>query len=305
MTDAALKVVGACAAAVVVAACADLLRTYFAIRAPTRLPSAADLGLPGRGFAKLANARDVAAGCGAGVRGAGGRRLRLGLLYRSAKLHGIPQGDKELLQQLGIKWVADFRSVDEAEREPDAWAPDHKVQHKLYDAADGDPHAMMKQAIKDGIGPGQAERTIKDLNRGFVTRHAPKFRAFLEDIAKADGLPALVHCTAGKDRTGWAVALLLAALGVEEDVAMEDYLLSNALYYKQARKYVVLIRLFSRFRISADASSPLLVVHRDFLSEAIGAAKASHGSLERYLTAPDGLGLSAGVVEKLRELFLE
>lgn len=305
MAEAALKIVGACAAAALVAACADLVRTYLAIRAPRKPPSAADLGLPESGFSTLANARDVAAGCGACMTGMGGRRLRRCLLYRSAKLHGIGQGDKELLRQLGIRLIADFRSAEEATREPDSWLPDHVVQHKLYEAADGDPHAMAKQAIREGIIPGQAERMLKDMNRGFATIHAPKFRAFLEDVAKADGLPVLVHCTAGKDRTGWAVALLLSILGVEEEAVMEDYLLSNALYYKVARKYAVFIRLFSRFRVDANEARPLLVVHRDFLSEAIGAARASHGSLAKYVTAPDGLGLSADVVDKLRDLFLE
>jgi len=263
--------------------------------------SAKELGLPSL-FAKLSNIRDATVG----KKGLDGRRLRTGLLFRSAKLFKLPDSDKRLLQQLGISFVADFRSQDELMREPDSFALGHDPMHRLFVAVDGDPRVLIEKFIREGGGPpGYATEQMKEINRKFVKVHARPFREFLESLAQDGGLPALVHCTAGKDRTGWAVSLLLIVLGVSEDDVVQEYVTSNRLYYKEARKYMVMIRLFSRFRISHADMVPLLVVKPEFLQEALVAAKVSHGSLDKYITAPDGLGLSLQTVEKLRERFLE
>merc|ERR1712232_1348527 len=108
---------------------------------------------------------------------------------------------------------------------------------------------------------------------------------------EVDGHPVLVHCTAGKDRTGWAIALLLLALGVDKECIVQDYLLSNALWYRAARKYILLIRIASGFRIRPEACAPLFLVRREYLEVAINAVCMSHGSVDNYLTSSSGLGL--------------
>lgn len=294
-----LNFVAVGAGAVGLAAVLDCLRAYFYIPKPSHQPSPEELGLP-RGFRKLLNMRDVAMN----KVGHGGRRLRRGLLFRSAKLHKLPAEDLEELRRLGIKFVADFRTPAEQQKEPDTFAPGHQVAHRLFVTINGDPREMMKEVLLDPRA-SLADQKMKEVNRDFVTLFASQFRAFLEALAQADGTPALVHCTAGKDRTGWATALLLFALGVAEEDILQDYLLSNQLWYKQARVYMLLIRVVSLFRVPLEKIMPLLVLRRAFLSEAIAAAQASHGSMERYLIAPDGLGLSENVIARLRDIFLE
>merc|ERR1712224_887219 len=112
-------------------------------------------------------------------------------------------------------------------------------------------------------------QVFMEMNRGFVQHQGARFRSFLEALAEPGNVPALVHCTAGKDRTGWAVALLLLALGVDKEEVMQDYLLSNKLWYYEAQKHLVLIRLLSLFRMSRRAIMPLLCVHREYLEAAL------------------------------------
>lgn len=294
---------GGAAASLGVIAAIDLFLAYFFVKTPKKAVSAGELGLPAP-FAKLANMRDVAAG--PGMTGVNGRKLRTGLIYRCAKLHGIPSSDLELLKKIGVRFVADFRSQGEAVDEPDAFADEHKVQHRFFEAADGDPKAAMTRFIREGkLSELQATEYMEGINKAFVTNHAGKFRLFLETLVETDGTPALVHCTAGKDRTGWAVALLLFTLGVDKDVVMQDYLLSNLLWYRTARKYMLMIRLFSGFRIRPKDALPLLTVRREYLEASVNTALASHGSIEKYLTAPDGLGLDAATIKKLQDVFLE
>lgn len=296
-----------CAAAAAVAggtvAIVDLVRSFTYIKTPTDAPSAADLGLPAA-FSKLLNVRDV--GASPSTVGMHGRPLRRGLLYRSAKLSGMTARDQELLLRMGLRSVADFRARDEAASEPDVFASGHDVAHRFFEAADGDPRAMMTQVIRDGsLSPAAACNMMTDLYRGFVTSHSHHFRSFLETLARQENLPALVHCTAGKDRTGWATALLLFILGVPEDAIFQDFLLSNKLWYRQARKYMLLIRLTSGFRIHPEAAKQLMVVRLEYLQASIDAACASHGSVTAYISAADGLGLTPTVISQLQDIFLD
>merc|ERR1712100_893031 len=119
--------------------------------------------------------------------GVNGRKLRRGLLYRSAKIHGLTDGDKELLKQMSIKFVADFRSMEEVQREPDSFAAGHTPACRIFSAVDGDPHALMRKIIKEGgYGDGWASAQLKEINQNFVKVHAPVFRAFLEALVQTD-----------------------------------------------------------------------------------------------------------------------
>ena len=104
----------------------------------------------------------------------------------------------------------------------------------------------------------------------------------------------MFHCTAGKDRTGFAAALILSALGASRDVVMKDYLLTNTHYQMPERTTVTL---------SQDVLNVLWRVQEGFLEAAFDAVDTEFGGVERYLK--NQLGLDASRLQRLRELYLQ
>jgi protein-tyrosine phosphatase len=113
----------------------------------------------------------------------------------------------------------------------------------------------------------------------------------------------LIHCSAGKDRTGVAVALLLRLLGVPEQTVIEDYSLSN-LYYEYFRDITAqIIRQLSYFGISEAEMSPLLMANPATMTAALRHIDAKYGSIEAYLTT--AAGLDAAALKRIRANMLE
>jgi protein-tyrosine phosphatase len=143
---------------------------------------------------------------------------------------------------------------------------------------------------------------MHDVYERFVTDAGARsaFAQLLTRIADTDG-PQLFHCTAGKDRTGWASALVLHVLGVPDDVILEDYLLTNTFSNKTREKYLELVRE----HLGADkveVYERVMVAEPDYLQTAYDAVDATYGSLAAYLR--DGLGLDDRVPDGLRRRFL-
>ena len=109
-----------------------------------------------------------------------------------------------------------------------------------------------------GIAALAVEETMTLAYRAFVVDHSAQWAAMFERLADPDSLPALVHCTAGKDRTGFASALVLRALGVSHETIVEDYLLSN--FYRDDFYRVILrwVPVYSLFRTNPEDLLPLL-----------------------------------------------
>jgi protein-tyrosine phosphatase len=140
-------------------------------------------------------------------------------------------------------------------------------------------------------------------NRQFATTFAPQYAAMFERITQAANLPALVHCTAGKDRTGFASALILSVLGVPRETVMEDFLLSNHYTAAAAEQRLWMIELYSLFRADRDALRPLFGVEPAYLEAAFDAIDAEHGGLDAFRRG--ALGLDDGELEAFRALALE
>ncbi len=164
-----------------------------------------------------------------GYRSESGKRVRWGLLYRSAEMSGLTVADYDYLRGLGIKTVCDFRSTDERAAEPTAWpagdAPD-------LVAADYDLRTVMAQSgarMSDLRSTEDARAAFASFYVSMPTMLAAQYRDMFQSLLRRDA-PLAFHCTAGKDRTGMAAALILSVLGVPRQTIIEDYALSQ-LYY--------------------------------------------------------------------------
>jgi protein-tyrosine phosphatase len=133
---------------------------------------------------------------------------------------------------------------------------------------------------------------MQDLYRGLVNDQAHRYAELFEHLLQAEG-PLVFHCTAGKDRTGYAAALVLLALGVTREVVMQDYLLTNQVFQQPPR---------GRSEISDEALAVLWRVQQGFLDAALHAVDADHGGVERYLR--QRLGLSGAALDELAARYL-
>lgn len=227
-----------------------------------------------------------------GYTGAGGRRVRHHRLFRSDHLaHLAPADVQALTNTLGpTVRVLDLRG--EAERATAACAIPGATVHSLP------IEPTVVQKLTDLLAAGQppsSEETValmQDTYRGFVRSNTPRFARLFAHALEAHDAPIVFHCTAGKDRTGFAAALLLRALGVPQDVVMHDYLLTNERLRGQARLQWV----------PPQVAFVLQQVQADFLHAALDAVDEDYGDLEAYFR--DGLGLGPAERAELAARYL-
>ncbi len=228
-----------------------------------------------------------------GYRGAGGRRVRMGQLFRASSLFALTDADQPALASLGLRTVVDLRGEAERERAPSRLlaAPPEQVALPV--------EPTVGASLRDLLARGEAtgEGVLALLARAYdayATDKLPQFRALLELAADATQRPLLFHCTAGKDRTGFATALLLTALGVGRDVIIADYLATN--------------RLWRRERALPPGTPPevaeaLLSAHAPLLEGALHRAMAGYASPEDFLAG--ALGFGPARLAALRDALLE
>lgn len=210
-------------------------------------------------------------------------------LYRSDHLGALDDADAAQIRALGIARVLDFRGVQE--RTSAACRLRDVQVHSLPI----EPTIVQKLValVSQGHGLSGADMVayMRDTYRGFVREGTPRFAEFFRHLLESDQ-PTVFHCTAGKDRTGLAAALLLKAVGARDDEVWHDYLLTNDR---------LVLPEESRYGLPREAMEVLWRVQPDFLQAALDEADARYGSLETYLR--DGLGLRAAEREKLRALY--
>jgi protein-tyrosine phosphatase len=188
---------------------------------------------PGQSFgiASVPNLRDLG-----GYKTKSGATVEKGLVYRSNQLSGISRDDMKKLSKLGLKETFDLRTWAERSARPDELPSGTRFVwvDVLADSPQAGP-AQLEKLMQDPkkanaeLGGGKVEALFQASYREFVSLPSAKteFRNLFVALGDKSQLPALFHCTTGKDRTGWAAAALLTLLGVPKDKVYEDYLRSN------------------------------------------------------------------------------
>jgi protein-tyrosine phosphatase len=226
-----------------------------------------------------------------GYVGQGGRTVRWRQLFRSDHLADLTPDDLAVVQQLGVARVLDFRG--KTERLPQACIIPGAVVHSL--AIEPTVVQGLKALIDAGqlVNVHQAVGLMQQTYRDFVADNSPRFAEFFGHLLSHDA-PLVFHCTAGKDRTGFAAALLLEALGVPRSVIWQDYLLTND-YYQ--------IPSHNPTGLSPEVMNVLWRVQTNFLEAAFEVVDADFGSVARYLK--DALGVDAPAQARLAALYLQ
>jgi protein-tyrosine phosphatase len=258
-------------------------------------------------FEKGINFRDMG-----GYAAADGRVTKWKKLFRCGHMGLLTDADLEQLAALDTAVICDFRSSPEYERTPSRRSPEMKAQTHQLDVWPkvGNPFG---DNINDLAAGKLSEATFfamqKQTYRLFITEFTHAFARMFQLIDEAQGAPVVIHCTAGKDRTGLGASLILHALGVPEDTIHADYLLSNRCPYLLSFGRYVLGKGTPELAAaeSEDARLEKLMVllgaNLDFLQVAYDTIREKSGSLENYLR--EDLGVTDAKRAKLREWFLE
>ncbi|MDR1011660.1 MAG: tyrosine-protein phosphatase [Opitutaceae bacterium] len=224
-----------------------------------------------------------------------GRRVRWHRVYRSGQINTLTDADLAAFARRRILTVVDLREKDEYESAPDRLPPGAKLiicpggkidplqnwAHMLAGATSGVP--FMKAFYSDV--------------QGLATRLKPYFQTLLE---LPDDHALLLHCMAGKDRTGIGIALLLVALGLRREQIMEDYLLSNTYGPKTLDKGA---RHLNPRDLPAPVARDLLAAKEEYLQAFFEALEEHHGSAMQFLA--QAIGLTPEKIALLREKFTE
>ena len=251
-------------------------------------------------FRGFSNFRDLG-----GYHADGGAQVKWGVLYRSGHLAKMKPTDLRRFQRLGIETIIDFRSDQEREKDPNR-LPDslnlNLLSIPILDPSTSSWAEELRTAIQTreflGFDPSKKMRTwYQELAVG----HVDQYRRFIQAVLGAQGAPVLWHCTAGKDRTGFAAAILLRLLGVQQESIEKDYLLS-ARYADQRRALIWMLRL-TRGKEAAEIVQTFLRVYREWIKAAFHAIDAHWGNFETY--SQEALRLSASQISQLRHNLLE
>lgn len=233
-----------------------------------------------------------------------GGRVKSGLLWRSAQHGDASDADLQAIHLLQIANVIDLRGPSEREAKP--CRRHDEFDSKVWFYPEETAGLALHTEAADGVVTApEARAAMIHLYDGIAFREnlVPMLRLYFEILHRAEG-PSLVHCVAGKDRTGFAVAMAQHVLGVPRDVIMDDYLLTNSAGNIEARIAAGAVQIRERHgAISDDTIRALMGVEADYLNAAFKSVEARFGSFDAYLE--EMLGVDAARREALRAHYLE
>lgn len=239
-----------------------------------------------------------------------GRRVKWGTVYRSGVMDSLTDADYDYLSGLGISVVCDLRASRERAEEPTNWRAG-EIEYITFDdpSADDDmSRAFASVLMAPGVTGDQVRDWFVDAYRFMPDTYAPAYTEMFDQLANGS-LPLAFNCSAGKDRTGVAAALILSALGVPRETVVEDYALSEQLVDFMAEfeighgeidpdsPYAFLAQL------SPDVIRPLMRTEPAYIEAALDTIEAEHGSVVAFIQSV--LGVDDMDLARIRERLLE
>jgi protein-tyrosine phosphatase len=233
-----------------------------------------------------------------------GARVARGKLFRSASFHEASDADIEKLNAMDLRFLVDLRRPEERAHEPSRWTNEScRVIFNDGGAGAGSGPALpphLVALLQSDLSPQATRDYMLGLYRDipFDARLIKLYRDWFAELG--EGGAGIVHCAAGKDRTGVACALTLLALGVDKEAVFADYEFTNQAVDLERRMPRIQARMEERLARKLDPAAlrPMLGVEIDYLHAALDEIEARSGSAENYLT--DVLGVGANERAALR-----
>jgi protein-tyrosine phosphatase len=222
-----------------------------------------------------------------------GAKVTHGKLFRSASFHDASDQDIAKLDAMSLSFLVDLRRPEERRHEPTRW--ESATCRVIYNDEGAGGHALpphLQALMQSDLTPQSTFDYMVSLYREipFDPRLVSLYRDWFS--ALGDGGAGVVHCAAGKDRTGIACALTLFALGVPEEAVFADYEFTNQAVDLEKRMPRIQERMEARLgrKLQSEALRPMLGVHADYLCASLDVIQAKHGSVFDYMERELGVG---------------
>lgn len=234
-----------------------------------------------------------------GYRNREGRRVRWGRLFRSGHSANLTERDQEVVAALGILVCCDFRREEERLVEATRLPPSTRVVGVTI--TPGSQSSFFEELRAGGVRPEQMAQFMEHINREFVQHHTEQYRRMFEELLALEEARFMINCAAGKDRTGFGAAMILAALGVPEETILADYLLSGR-YFPIQRELARVIHKYGAEaggNLNPELILPMMETRPEYLQAAFDTIHDEYGSLDSFLE--DALGIGPEERRVLRE----
>jgi protein-tyrosine phosphatase len=226
-----------------------------------------------------------------------GKEVKWGKIYRSAEINHLTPEDIEKLEALKIHYVLDFRGPSEVAAGADK-VPNTAIRISLPAGSEnvGDKSKMFKSMATATEGDSIMLPFYSNIE-SYSKRYKPMFDALINN---SDDSALVYHCTAGKDRTGIATALILYALGVDEQIIISDYLATN--FYRKSDNGRMRKMLMDTYHMNELVVDDVLGVKESYLKATFQAITNKYGSINNFLQSE--MGLTKSAIKKLKKKYL-
>lgn len=236
-----------------------------------------------------------------------GGHIRKGRIFRSGRLNRLTVSDRQHVETLGIVLLCDLRGPAEQADEPYAWLPQRVRVMESGDSSNGDVTKLTDMLDRNATAE-DGRRVMIDLYRRLAESHADRYASAFRALAKGE-TPAILACTAGKDRTGMAIAILMGLIGASRATMIENYALSDKLHdfmgmfqreaeaaERDGRKECRYLHMVQS--ISPQALAAVIASDPDYLVAGLSTVEAKYGSVQGY--AQRRLGMTDEEIAALR-----
>ena len=249
----------------------------------------------------------------------GGKTVKSGMLLRSAHLADATDADVAYLESLSVSLVVDFRTEVDLKGKANKDVPGARYVNLPIDASGnvaanateeekkkvtGGKKFEVKKVILFAAFNDRAKAIAREMypNLLFDPKCQEQFARFLRLVVETENGAVLYHCTQGKDRTGIASALLLAALGASRETIVSDFDATNKVYEKDVRKYSRRVRFWGGKEEEVAVVKAFLGANTENFVKALDTVDQQYGSIEAYLKGP--MGLTDDDIRILRKRYL-
>ena len=232
-----------------------------------------------------------------------GAQVRWGKLFRSGQLSQLEHSDLTLVEGLGIGRICDFRREEEAERQPSR-LPASVVVDEIPISPGSSVDFMEAIAThREDFDEPKIDQFMREINEDLAINHSERYAAMFAALLESEQ-GVMIHCSAGKDRTGLGAALILGALGVSIEIILQDYLLTNECVDidREVARWSKSWDGFDGNNLNLDSLAIILGVKQSYLEAALACIEGEYGSIGGYVERRIGLG--GAELEQLRARYL-
>ncbi|MFP7238201.1 tyrosine-protein phosphatase [Bacillus altitudinis] len=230
-------------------------------------------------FSKLANFREVG-----GLQTTDQMVIKQGMIYRSADLSRLTKQDILTFSTLGIQTICDLRTSSERKSHPPKIMEHDKIVHipMQPDSMMPSKWTMFRMLIAEGKSLSFTP-IMKDVYQSMLYERKKEIQQLFTLLSDEKNYPLMLHCTSGKDRTGFLSALIQLAAGVPVHTVLSEYMRSNEGVKILVKRQERFVRMMSLYRVSKEQIQPLLGVQQDYLEDVLNEMMDTYGNAERYL----------------------